>query len=250
MGSAVKRSEADIARLVVHELQTQGFETYEEVVHRGSRADVVAVRGPVTMIVEVKAAMSIRLLDQLMVWRGAAHLIVAAVGSHRMGAAVHRLLHLEGFGVWMVGYDEIHEKVKPRLHRAASGEMRRRLVNDQRSGVSAQAGTNGGGYWTPFAATARDLRRFVASHPGISLREALGQVSHHYSSSKSAMGALPGLLRKGVITGVRLDDTGSRLLLYPVKSAPAVPQHAPARGEDGQGPRDADTTGTGGDPCL
>jgi hypothetical protein len=42
-----------------------------------------------------------------------------------------------------------------------------------------------------------------------------------------------------------IKDRVAELVLHLCRSAPAVPQHAPAVGEDGRSPRDADSTETG-----
>lgn len=215
----MKRTEAEIACAVVTELQRQGFTVYEEVVCRGPRADIVAVRGAITAVVEVKATMSLRLLDQLVLWTRAANLRIAAVGSGRLGPALRRYAKHEGLGVWTVAGTDVNEQIAPRFDRHCDGVLRKHLRDEQRSGEFARAGTAGGSYWTPFGATARQLRDVVRREPGVTLRAALGKVSHHYASSKSAMSALPSLLRKGVIAGVRLDDTERCLRLYPEEPA-------------------------------
>jgi hypothetical protein len=218
-------SEADLARSVLTELQHQGYETYEEVSAIGKRADIVAVRGRVIMVVETKTALSLQLLDQLARWDGFAHYIIAAVPLGRVSAAAQQWLRHHGHGLWKVGCDEIHEDISPRLARTALDHwIRNALSPEQRSGDYAKAGSNSGGYWTPFRNTCKELQRIVQSEPGIELRVALGKFSHHYASAKSARSALPGLIRKGIVQGIRLDDSERRLRLYPETSMTAPTQ--------------------------
>lgn len=224
--SAPKWTEADLARTVVAELQRQGYETYEEVslAVQARRADVVGVRGPLVVVVETKAGLSLRLLDQLLAWRGEANLVIGAVAQGRISHAVEQFCRDQGFGLWQVGAGGVNERIAPRLlRRAAWQRLRAALRPEHRSGEYAKAGTNGGGHWSPFRDTCRALRRVVQQHPGIELRVALREIDHHYAGHKSAMGALPGLIRKGVVEGVRLDDDDSRSLrLYPEDQAEAT----------------------------
>jgi hypothetical protein len=222
----VNEPEARIARAVVTELQRQGFMTYEEVSlgYASHRADIVGVRGAVIAVVECKVTLGLALLNQLLWWVGRAHLLIGAHGFSRQSLAAERLAQHEGFGLWSVGGDEIHERVPPRLYRrAAVTSLRKVLRDEQRSGEYAQAGTNGG-YWTPFRGTVRALTDLAMKQPGIELSEALTQIKHHYASARSAKSAIPALIRKGVITGLRCE--GVPLRLYTDESPP------PPRGVD------------------
>jgi hypothetical protein len=236
MRPAVKvQAEADIARKVVTELQCQGYDTYEEVSlgYGGQRADVVAVRGRLLMVVECKTSLSLRLLDQLTGWRGNAHYILGAVGTGRCGSAADGFLRGNGFGLWMVCYGEIHEKVSPRLNRTIDDKCIRRALHEaQRSGAYARAGSMAGGYWTPFRETCSELLRVVKGSPGIELREALKAIQHHYATTRSAASSVPPLIRSGVIDG--LEVKGVPLRLYPKGHGPIEKDANAASSECGQ----------------
>lgn len=206
-------SEEYLARRVVTELQRQGFVTYEEVStgYGGKRADIVGVRGPVVAVVECKTSLSLKLLDQLAAWRGKAHLIIGAHGFTRGGQSAERYCRLEGFGLWGVGFEQIKESVAPVLYRSVQSGIRGKLRDQQRSGEYAKAGTQGG-YWTPFGQTVRDLKIYAGQNPGAELRTALHDIQHHYHSIRSAVSAIPALIRSGVIKGLKVD--GNPLKLY------------------------------------
>jgi hypothetical protein len=224
-----KRTEADLARAVLTELQRQGYTTYEEVqVWRGGdRADIVAVRGPVVMVVETKQSFSLALLDQCLNWMPEANIVIAACGTARVGEAGWRFCKQNGIGRWLVGFGEISEKVAPAFRRRVSTRLRDALREEQRTGEYARAGSMGGGYWTPFRATVAELTRVAQKQPGIELRDALAEVKHHYASRASALTAIPALIRKGIIEGIRCDvGDGKRLRLYPSAIEPLAPLFA------------------------
>lgn len=207
--------EEALAAAVVTELQRQGFETYEEVSmgYASRRADIVAVRGPILMVVECKARMSLKLLDQLYRWQGQAHYLVGAFGFSRVGPAAKEYAKAIGAGLWVVGASEIHIDIDARLHRTANiRRLRANLHPKQRSADYAKAGSQGG-YFTPFRGTCDALLEVVKRTPGIELREALSRIAHHYASSRSAMSSLPGLIRGGHVPGIVVDD-GAPLKLY------------------------------------
>lgn len=206
-------TEAEIGRVVVAELQRQGYETYEEVEADRGRADVIGRRGPLLVVVECKQALSLRLLDQVVRWNGYANRVIAAIEDGRFGDAVRRLARADGFGLWRVSSDSIHEDVSPRLLRRTEGRLAKLLRDEQRSGAYAKAGTTGGGYWTPFQSTIRALRDLVTvkGRDGIELREALKAIDHHYATDKSARSHIPKLIASGVITGLRVEGRPLRL---------------------------------------
>jgi hypothetical protein len=83
--------------------------------------------------------------------------------------------------------------------------------------LPAKAGAiGGGGRWTPFRDTCEQLRAVVASAPGITLKEGIAAIRHHYTSMASARGALAARIESGLVPGVRLERDGKAVRLYPV----------------------------------
>jgi hypothetical protein len=227
-------SEADIAKAVIAELRDQGYEVYQEVSvgYGGQRADVVGQRGSIVALVETKTSLSLKLLEQLVEWQGHANYIIGAVPASPAirNRAVSRFLRAEGIGLWAVAV-EVSEHISPKLARRISSRITKVLAPEQRTGEYGAAGTRAGGYWTPFQATCRNLRETVAHNPGIELREALAKMAHHYVSDKSARSALPALIRRGVVQGIRLDDGDGRLRLFPaIELAQSVSAVDPVEG--------------------
>lgn len=207
-------SEEALARGVVSEMQRQGWDVYQEVsTGQGARrADIVCVRGPSTMVVECKTSLSLKLLDQLMWWRGYANYVVGAYGGGRVGHSVDVLCKATGVGLWSVTGNDLTEHIAPRFQRRSWDGLKNALRPEQRTAQFAQAGSQGG-YFTPFRGTCSALYDVVKATPGIELREALKQVKHHYANRVSAMSSLPGLIRKGVVAGIRITD-GTPLRLF------------------------------------
>jgi hypothetical protein len=211
-------SEAAVAAAVVAYLRETGWDIYQEV-DMGKRADIVARRGPVLMVVETKLTMSLKFLDQVLDWVGYANMIVAVSYGGRIGRAAHSVLKSHGIGYWWVrDYGEqfrVEEEVQPQFIRKRHDRLLNALRPEQMTGEWAAAGTTGGGYFSPFTSTCRTLSDIVAKNPGIELRAALDTFRHHYSSTKSAMGSLPVWIRKGKVPNVELHEEGRRLRLYP-----------------------------------
>jgi hypothetical protein len=211
-------SEAAVAIAVITELQRQGYTTYQEVCHYGGgqRADIVATLDNLLMVVEVKQSFSLALLDQCTQWIGNAHYVIAAGPFRRRSIAFSRYCRQNGIGMWMVG-QEVREEVKPQLFRRATQTIRRALCNEQRAGDYARAGTNGGGYWTPFQATRRALNDHVRRNQGAKLSDSLKAITHHYATMGSAVGALSRLIQRGELPEFRLE--GRPLRIYAVEAA-------------------------------
>lgn len=204
MAKKYKITEAEVARVAVTELQRLGFDTYEEVSfgYAYKRADIVAVQGKWAFIVEVKAAFSLRLLEQARKWMLPVLLVVP---SCRHDWICREL----GFGLWTVYDGKVSEIVSsPRTwNRHAFEDIKRKLHDGQRSGQYARAGEPGGGYWSPFQQTAREFIELVKEHPGMTMKESVEKLNHHYLSDSTARKCLPSLIRRGIIKGIEVEDS-------------------------------------------
>ena len=79
----------------------------------------------------------------------------------------------------------------------------------------AKAGaTAGERNWTPFKLTCDRVRRYLADHPGATIKEVLKDVEHHYSSDASARQHLVNRIEEGVVKGVQLKRDGRTPRLY------------------------------------
>jgi hypothetical protein len=94
--------------------------------------------------------------------------------------------------------------VVPRYKKALDSMLRPEVQEFQ-----AAAGTSGGTFWTPFKGTCKKLLDLLENYPdGVSVREAVDKIEHHYASDNSARGAIPNLAKRGAIPGIALEHRG------------------------------------------
>jgi len=214
-------SEQLLARAVVEWLTVGGWEVYQEVATPQGRADIVAVRGAVRWAIEVKTQLNLAVMDQA--YRNAAWFHFSSIAipaparlpfaTPRNWALAHDIAQKLGFGVLRLiprhGGEEhqVKQDIAPKLNRRP-GTVH--LHEEQKTWCAA--GSNHGGHFTRFQSTVQRLTRYISGRPGISLKEALKAIDHHYASIPSGTAALSKLIREGVIDGVRLDNGK----LYPI----------------------------------
>lgn len=217
-------------------LEARGLEVYAEVVFRDGRIDLVGVDATRLVTVEVKVSFGIAVLEQAARWRDYATETWVAVPRHvaqGFGAEVCRTMNLGLFGVdaaepwerrpWNAGEDVapvwkhsvVIEPVPTVPHLAH--KLRAALFPEQRDSIP---GTNGG-HATKFTRTAQRLAELVAAEPGITLKDAVGRIDHHYSTKAAAVSSLGGLLlrtgphRPGAMASIRIEGRGSKATLWP-----------------------------------
>lgn len=229
-----KLSEAQLAAIVVGHLERNGLDVYQEVEMRGGVYDIVAKtpKPPGEIwIVEVKVALSLRLITQALTRMGYASRVIVAAPDTRHARAVGDLCRLVGLGLWVVHPGQPDYPVDgkcwdpPRVRQIVEAELRVGRDSDLRARLRpehkthAKAGAIGaGGRWTPFRATCEELARIVAEQPGITLKAAVDAAAHHYRSNRSAVSSLAHWIGKGKVPGVRGEGIGGAIVLQPAPS--------------------------------
>lgn len=223
-------AETTLAAAVVAWLEAQGWDVYQEV--QPSRwaagvADIVAAMPPIVWVVECKTRFSLDVMAQAYAWRHMAHLVSIAVpvgGGKRHGSFSRRVLSDYGLGLIEVDArlgqsTHIYQRVTPALHRGAKrvDVMRKALIPERKT--FAPAGNNYGARWTPFQQTCRAVREVVAERPGLTLKELVDGIEHHYANDKSAISSLKHWLDGGKVEGVRIVYEGRAVRVYPAKEA-------------------------------
>lgn len=200
-------SEADLAAVVVRWLEALGADVYQEVECAGGVADIVAKVRAELWIVETKVSWSLALIRQAMERRRNAHRVFIAAPTSRNMHDCARVCGELGIGVLdvYVGSEEYSSvrEVAPSLRWNRRPVALAALLQPEHK-THARAGTNGG-RWTPFRSTCEQVARAVARSPGITLKELVDNVEHHYASPSSARGSIAHWILKGKIAGVRLE---------------------------------------------
>lgn len=226
--SARTGSEADLAAAAVQYFRDLGWETYEEVSFGGggARPDLVAVHHEPTIVhvVEAKRTMGFSVLEQAYRWLAYANLVTVLTPCGRRGGAPMARRVCESYGIgWArpTGEAGLSFEPRPAFHRRAPRRdaLLRRLAPEQRDG-SFPAGSAGGGYHTPFRQTCKAVRAIVTEVAGISTKELVARLDHHYASDATARYSLVKWGRLGVIQGVKLIKEGRKMAWYPTDGKP------------------------------
>lgn len=217
-------SEETLARKVVDWLTREGYETWEEVSIGTGRIDIVARRAPVILAIECKTSLSLAVLGQAARWSGIAHQSYAAVpNKYRTNQYMNAICQAIGVGIIAVGWEISVAKPAPFIRGALTHNILRAINDGNRTGAgNATAGTNGG-YWSPWRETITQLARAVHKTPGITLRDALAKIDHHYSTDATARSSLSHWIRLGKVAGIEARRDGRKLRLYPTTPPPALP---------------------------
>ena len=196
--------ETDLAAQVVAYLDNLGFDVYQEV--RGPYAsdgvaDIVGVRGAAVCVVECKMTFGLDVIAQAERWWTADYRSVAIpVPTYRRkdSRARHlglRLCEALGIGVIEVPespseFEEVRQIVAPRLNRRSPGRLHRKWNLDEAQKSFAAAGNADGKAWSPWRRTQAEVYRVVRERPGLTTREVVAAINHHYTKDSLAMGAL------------------------------------------------------------
>lgn len=212
-----KFSEVELAEPVVGYFESLKHDVYQEVSIGSNCADIVSVLGKIVTIIEVKRSLTIALLDQAYSWNRLANYVYIAVPRTRDKARyfAYRICRDYGIGVLIVDmkHKSITEKVPAQLHRKSEAKKILGALRPEHK-THCKAGSQWG-QWTPFQGTCRALCQLVKNSPGITLDEAIKSIKHHYSSNASAKHSLTTWIFKGIIDGVKLEQNGKTLKLYP-----------------------------------
>jgi hypothetical protein len=185
--------EVELAEKIIEWLQEQNWTIYQEVEFRrlGGRADIVAERHGILWIVETKMAMSLDVLNQATTWP--THYRSVGVPSAKRSS--HRDYRVAkdyyGVGVLEVGKGGmVTEVVKAPLF-LKNDKVAKGMISQlkEQHKTFAKAGSNGGGYYTPYRNTMVTIREIVRKNPGCTVDEVFeicGKM--HYASKGSFKG--------------------------------------------------------------
>jgi hypothetical protein len=205
--------ETELGPPIIAWLRAIDFDAYQEVPCRGGSCDIVATRGPVTLACELKRKMGLNVIVQAERWLGLAHLVYVAVPSSGGDFGIYRRI-CEWIGIGLlavrdketfglpVSDDPVRQVLPAQLRRRVDDHLRRCLVEEQKTYLAAGS-PNGAGF-SPFVATARECRRIVTERPGITVRELIEGIRHHYRTPEQARSNLFSWIDQGSIAGVEM----------------------------------------------
>jgi len=173
-------------------------------------ADIVAVQGPVLWVIECKMTLSIAVMSQAEGWiRHACANVVSVAVPRPLRASTdrdfaYRVCERFGVGVLVVDSGYVHVGARPRFWRPTGyyKNYLRDSLSDQ-TRTYAAAGSTAGAHFTAFKGTCQSIVTVLRETPGLTTRELVEKVNHHYASDSSARSSLVKWLREGIIPGVR-----------------------------------------------
>lgn len=213
--------ETEVAKPVIDWLAAEQWDVYQEVECYGGRADIVAVQNRRVWIIECKRSLSLAVIDQACNRRRCAHWVSIAVPrrkrryvdppwpSHIAG----EVLRWKGIGLIKIMRDEWKDRFivaphfAPHLNRLAHlGAIELIGSLEPEHKTFAEAGTNGGGYWSPFRRTCRDALDEIKEHGPMSLKNLMKAITHHYANDSSARANFLVWIRDGKVPGLKVDE--------------------------------------------
>jgi hypothetical protein len=213
-----KQSEKQLAEKVIAWLEEDGWDVYQEV--QGGTglavADIVAIKGPVYWVIEVKTALNLTVLAQAVRWAAYSHMKAVAVPNSRdsvakrFGEVVAReygvgILKVGNYGVqYRPGGFESKPRQLKRLKKSIKPEHK----------TYAKAGTAGGSHWTEYKGTVMEVKKYLRNKPGASMAEVITAIDHHYSNDRSAKACLSRYIEEGIIKGIRKEKVGRKIHLF------------------------------------
>jgi len=218
---ATFKTEAELAAMVIAYLENLKWEVFQEVLSPYGIVDIVARQGQILWAVECKLSMSMSLLGQASLRRPYFNYVSIAVPLTKYRDSptrhfIYEYLQWKGLGLFEVrkrdyDYVDMPYSFRPSLNRKLKSKIK--LFEEQKH--LAAAGTNNGGYSTPFKRTSRRIVSLVEKCPGIELKELIDKSDHHYAHAQSARQSISNYIRTGVIEGVELRREGRKIKAYP-----------------------------------
>jgi hypothetical protein len=189
--------ETEIAAAVKEFLLMQHWEVWEEVYWKGQIADIVAVKHNIIWIIETKTSFGLKVIDQARRWP--VHYRSVAVPIKSGFFETQRNYGIEAeiakhFKVGILEYSPIKNAVEEVVFPPLMREYYRYFSTwlktlENYPKQFKEAGTNGGGYYTPYKQTMESVKQIIKRHPGIDLAELIKKLDgrHHYTSIKTSL---------------------------------------------------------------
>jgi hypothetical protein len=225
-------AEAILAAKVIEWLRGQHWDVWQEVsvpwAGQYPTCDIMARTDKTIWVVECKMSRSLALLDQVIWWSSFVDFVSVAVPPVKVRPGCrpkesrtwNHIIREYGIGELVVDKFSVSSETAPNRHRNR-GRPAMGVMHDTLNRMPQNYGTAGAketSRWSPFAVTRDNLTRIVNDQPGISFRDALAKLKHHYSSDATARSSIRKWIGVGSIKlNIRRD--GRRLLLFPMDAS-------------------------------
>lgn len=223
-------SETTLGPHVLAWLESQHYDCYQEVkTHGGKTADIIGITSDPfqLVVVELKTSLSFDVIVQAMGWRHTAMRVYAAVpyANRRSDGRwlAERTCEANGIGLLEVrpfhgynGQTVVTEIVRAPLHRLSrvnAVKLAATLAVEHKTTCDAGS-TGGAARWTPWLKTMLAVARVVVANPGITVKDLMPQIEHHYHSPSTAKASIVKWVSKGKAPGVTVRREGRELRLY------------------------------------
>lgn len=213
-------NEQQLSTYLVEWLKRDGWDVYQEVESVGGIADIVALKNNILWTIECKNSLTLAVLEQSLNWLNKSHFVSVYVPQKKKVKGYRAALTLlVDNGIGLIKYSNmlispgIHVELKPKLNRKISKSLFNSLHEEQKS--FAPAGNSKGSRWTPFKQTCINLYSEVKTNPGLTLKEYIDTIKHHYRSDPTAISCISGYIKSGVIQNIDIVNENGKLKLYP-----------------------------------
>lgn len=200
-------TEKDLAQKFVEYFSS--YDLYFEVDYAGHQIDIVALEGSITTAIEVKTSFNFKVLEQALMNKPYFNYSYIAVPWFKDSEVQRRLCKDYGIGLIVYNdkwrYNEVEVLVQPKLTRIKSDKLVNRLSDRHKN---SKPGTKSGDSEkvTAFQLTVDNLKQQIKRHPEQTIKETIESISHHYRNDLMAKNNIYQWTRKGIITGVEIEN--------------------------------------------
>lgn len=188
-------SEKTIAVSVQNWLLSQNWDCFPEaqIRHRGPRADIIAIKGPLMWVLETKLSLNLQVIEQALRWKGlgALYTTVAVLKPKRKrqnrftwySDFVDRFFRQEGLGLILIDNENlsISEVIEPRLHRYNYPRSKRIVKQlDPRMKQYLPGSSGKEGYSSPYRRTMENALKYIQQKNSCSINDLLNNIETHF----------------------------------------------------------------------
>ena len=167
---------------------------------------MVAVKGDEYIVIETKMSMNMTLLEQGYYWKDKAHKVYICIPSKRK-LNKFALQICRDFGIGLYIYRK-KELVMINDSSVCNDPNLPKIHEQQKDSI---AGSNGGGFITPFKLTRGKLVKYIEENGECSLHNAMDNIDHHYGSLNSAKSSIHKMIKTNVIEELSMFKKGRSL---------------------------------------